>query len=141
MPLLFFDTFLHDKTEAMQFKTICCSYLCIGVALSMPSFDHGSLHDGSLLTFGEVLTPRAGPFEIRGVQGGRKKRYIIERQEPNTCSKKCTQKPICLPTLGQIIKDCKCEKCPTGIPALDGMSCQDNCPEGKEATASALFKR
>ncbi|KAF2824662.1 hypothetical protein CC86DRAFT_395146 [Ophiobolus disseminans] len=37
-----------------------------------------------------------------------------------------------MPTLGEIIKDCKCQKCPTGVPAVGGSSCQDNCPSGQE---------
>jgi hypothetical protein len=97
---------------------------------AMPSFDHGSFNDGSLLTFGSILHPRSEPFEIRGVYGGRKKRYIVEREAPSSCSKECKEKVICLPTLGNIIKDCKCQKCPTGVPALDGKSCQENCAKG-----------
>jgi hypothetical protein len=99
--------------------------LLIHTISSMPSFDNDSFKDGSLLTFGSVLHSRAEPYEIRGVHGGRKKRYIVEREEPSSCSKEV----ICLPTLGNIIKDCKCQKCPIGVPALDGKSCQDNCPQ------------
>ncbi|KAH8711914.1 hypothetical protein GQ44DRAFT_626345 [Phaeosphaeriaceae sp. PMI808] len=78
-----------------------------------------------------MLDSRSGPFEIRGVYGGRKKRYIVEREE-TACFRTCKEKPICLPTLGEIIKDCKCQKCPTGVPALDGGSCEENCPNGHE---------
>ncbi|KAH7346963.1 hypothetical protein BKA66DRAFT_614464 [Pyrenochaeta sp. MPI-SDFR-AT-0127] len=92
----------------------------------MPSFDHSSL-----LPLGSVLNTRSLPFEIRGVYGGRKKRYIVERDEA-ACSRECKEKPICFPTLGEIIKDCKCQKCPTGVPALDGNTCEENCPQGQE---------
>ena len=43
-------------------------------------------------------------MEIRGVYGGRKKRYIVERAAP-ACSKECKEKPICMPTLGEVIKE------------------------------------
>lgn len=98
----------------------------------MPSFDHGSL-----IPLGGVLQPRSFPLEIRGVYGGRKKRYIVEREEA-ACSKECKEKPVCLPTLGEIIKDCKCQKCPTGVPALDGKTCEENCSQGM-VTSLALF--
>lgn len=111
-------------------KPMACLYLLIGIALSIPSFDHGSFDDGSLLPIRGAFMPRAAPFEIRGVQGGRKKRYIVEREEPSACSKECSQRPVCLPTLGEVIKDCKCKRCVSGIPAPDGKSCQENCPEG-----------
>ncbi|KAF2824666.1 hypothetical protein CC86DRAFT_296063 [Ophiobolus disseminans] len=95
----------------------------------MPSFDHGSFDGASLLPLGGILNARSEPLEIRGVYGGRKKRYIVERQESSAC---CKEKAVCLPSLGQILKDCKCQKCPTGFPALGGTSCQDSCPEGQE---------
>ena len=101
--------------------------LLAGTTLSMPSFDTGSFEDGSSLNLGGILTPRSGPFEIRGVYGGRRKRYIVERQE-----KCCKVKVFCKHTLGQFINDCKCEKCPNGFPALDGKSCNENCPEGSD---------
>jgi hypothetical protein len=123
----------HDMASSSVFKVLTCLSLLIGTALSIPSFDHGSFDDGSFLALGSFLHPRSEPFEIRGVYGGRKKRYIVERQEPSACPKECKQKPLCMPTLGEIVKDCACQKCPTGIPALDGKSCQDNCPQGKLA--------
>jgi hypothetical protein len=110
-------------------RALTCLCLLTGTTLSMPSFDHGSFDDGSLLRLGGSLTPSTGPIEIRGVYGGQKKRYILEREEA-ACSRECREKPICLPTLGEIVKDCKCQKCGTGIPALDGNSCQDDCPDG-----------
>ena len=93
----------------------------------MPPFNHGSFDSGSILPLGGVLNVRSEPLEIRGVYGGRRKLYIVERDEDSAC---CKEKVICLPTLGQIIKDCKCQKCDKGVPALGGSSCQDNCPEG-----------
>lgn len=98
--------------------------LLTGLTYGMPSFDVAPF-----LSSGGIFMPNTFPMEIRGVHGGRKKRYIIEREEPS-CSKECKEKPICLPTLGEIIKDCKCQKCGTGVPALDGSSCEENCPEG-----------
>jgi hypothetical protein len=120
-----------DATMAADtlLKALAMVCLLVGTTLSMPSFDSGSFDDGSLLNLNGILTPRSEPFEIRGVYGGRKKRYIVERKA--AC---CRQKPLCLPTLGQFIKECKCEKCPTGIPALDGLSCTENCPEGTVTT-------
>jgi hypothetical protein len=113
------------------FKVLTCLCLLTRTALSIPSFDHGSFDDGSFLALGSFLHPRSETFEIRGVYDGRKKRYIVERQEASACSKECKQKPLCMPTLGEIVKDCACQKCPTGIPALDGKSCEENCPQGK----------
>lgn len=111
------------------------SSICLLAELtsSMPSFDHGVFDDGALLPLGGILAPRSEPIEIRGVYGGRKKRYIVEREETSKC---CREKVICFPSIGQILKDCKCQKCPTGFPALGGTSCQDNCPEGKDAFVS-----
>jgi hypothetical protein len=111
-------------------KSLCLLWLLAQTAFSMPSFDHGSFDDGSLLAFGSVLHPRSEPYEIRGVYGGRKKRFIVEREEPSSCSKECKEKIICMPTIGMILKDCKCQKCPTGVPTIDGKSCQDDCPQG-----------
>tara|TARA_R110002003_G_scaffold9_5_gene392 strand:- start:25449 stop:25853 length:405 start_codon:yes stop_codon:yes gene_type:complete len=115
-----------------RLKALVCLYLLTRTTFSMPSFDHGSFDEGSLLRLGGILYPRSEPFEIRGVYGGRKKRYIVERDEPSACSKECKEKPICMPTLGEIIKDCKCQKCPlNSIPGIGGSSCEENCPEGK----------
>ncbi|KAH7090486.1 hypothetical protein FB567DRAFT_617949 [Paraphoma chrysanthemicola] len=45
----------------------------------------------------------------------------------------CKEKVICFPTLGEIIKDCKCQKCPlNSIPGVGGNACEENCPEGQE---------
>jgi hypothetical protein len=111
-----------------MFKALVCISLLASPTFSMPSFDHGSFEGAALLALGSVLKPRAEPFEIRGVYGGRKKRYIVERDEPRSC---CKETLICWPSVGMILKDCKCQKCPTGFPALGGNSCQDNCPDGK----------
>lgn len=118
---------MASDTKSKALVSLC---LFMGSTISMPSFDHGSFDSGSILPLGGMLNTRPQPLEIRGVYGGRKKRYIVERDEPNACSSECRNKPLCLPTLGQIIKDCKCQQCPTGVPALDGKSCQDNCPDG-----------
>jgi hypothetical protein len=105
-------------------QLLSCMLLLAGTSLAIPSFDHASLSP-----FGNVLSPRTFPMEIRGVYGGRKKRYIVEREEP-ACSKECRNKPLCFPTLGEILKDCKCQKCGTKVPTLDGSNCEDNCPQG-----------
>jgi len=108
-------------------KALVCLGLLAGTTVSMPSFDQGSFDSGSILPLGGILNARSdGPFEVRGVYGGRKKRYIVERKE--AC---CKNKPICLSVVGEFIKDCKCTKCPAGkVPAPGGASCQDNCPQG-----------
>jgi hypothetical protein len=39
---------------------------------------------------------------------------------------------ICLSVVGEIMdKNWKCKKCPTGVPAIDGKTCQDDCPSGE----------
>ncbi|KAH5220169.1 hypothetical protein HBI25_187400 [Parastagonospora nodorum] len=117
---------MPDKISSTSLRLLAPLLLLTYVCHAMPSFDHGSLSP-----LGSVLNPRSFPIEIRGVYGGRKKRYIVERDAP-ACSKECKEKPICIPTLGEIIKDCKCQKCPTGVPTLDGNNCEENCPKGQE---------
>jgi len=56
------------------YKALVHLFLLVHTTQSMPSFDHGSFDSGSLLALGSVLNPRSEPFEIRGVNDGRKKR-------------------------------------------------------------------
>jgi hypothetical protein len=58
------------------YKTLVIFCLLARPTQSMPSFDHGSFDSASVLALGNVLNPRSEPFEIRGVYGGRKKRYV-----------------------------------------------------------------
>jgi hypothetical protein len=110
-----------------------CVIFLAGTSFAVPSFDHTSLS-----SFGSVLSPKTFPMEIRGVYGGRKRRYIVERDEP-ACSKECRNKPPCFPTLGEIVKDCQCQKCGTKVPTLDGKNCEDNCPQGTACYTSLLY--
>jgi hypothetical protein len=105
-------------------------YFFVSRILALPSLDHTSFDDArKLRALGSMRDPSIGDLVIRGVHGGRKKRYVIERQD----NRKCCRGKICLSVMGEILdKDCKCRKCPTGVPALDGKICQDNCPDGKK---------
>jgi hypothetical protein len=109
-------------------------YLCVffGTTVSRPSTDYGSFDDVSILPLGGMLHARSEPIEIRGVYGGRKKRYIIEREEPSkACKIKCSglvdtvQKAKCFPPKYWNKKKCKCEDCPLGRKV-----CNDDCPKG-----------
>ncbi|KAF2749770.1 hypothetical protein M011DRAFT_456536 [Sporormia fimetaria CBS 119925] len=93
------------------------------------SFDHIRFDDlSSAGAMGTLRNPTVGNLVIRGVSGGRRKRYIIKREEDRLC---CRDK-LCPSVLGQILdRDCSCKKCPTGVPALDGRTCQENCPQGQ----------
>jgi hypothetical protein len=94
--------------------------------LANPSADSLSPLDSHALS---LLHARSSPLEIRGVYNGRKRRYIVERQDD---SRKCCKEKLCLTLMGQILdENCKCEKCVTGFPALDGKSCQEDCPDSK----------
>jgi hypothetical protein len=110
------------------------SFLCVfvGTTVSRPSIDYGSFDDGSLLPLGSMLHARSEPIEIRGVYGGRKKRYIIERDETaKACRRKCSsdadklKKTMCLLPKMWSSKKCKCIKC-----ALGRKTCDDECPKG-----------
>lgn len=115
------------------YKTLLIFCLLARPSHSMPSFDHGSFDSASVLALGSVLNPRSEPFEIRGVYGGRKKRFIVQRDEPSSC---CKGKVTCIPSIGQILKDCKCSKCPPGLFPAFGTDCQDKCPDGMEIPSS-----
>lgn len=98
-----------------------------GLSFAMPSSNDGLDLDAILPLHG-MLSPRSEPLEVRGVYGGRKKRYIVERAAP-TC---CTNNMKCNATTGEHLdNDCKCTKCKTGnFPTTDGRSCTDKCPHG-----------
>ncbi|KAI8935008.1 hypothetical protein NX059_008674 [Plenodomus lindquistii] len=98
----------------------------------MPSIDHIPIDRLSMWNPHKELRASFAPLEIRGVYGGRKRRYVIERAEGGSCPRECKKKIVCLPTLGEVLNDCKCRKCPTGFPALDGKSCAEKCPDGQE---------
>jgi hypothetical protein len=119
----------HRKMLRSPFlQLLALSLLLSGATRAIPSIEHDALDDRGILPLGGVLDPSAQHLEIRGVVGGRKTRYILEREE----KKKCCRKKLCLSVMGEILdKDCKCKKCPTGVPALDGRSCQDACPAGR----------
>lgn len=104
------------------------AFLIIVVPIfAIPPVDRGGLIGRDILPMGGILSPRGGILEVRSVYGGRKKRYIIEQR----AKKQCCREKICLSIMGEILdKDCKCKKCPTGVPALDGKSCQNDCPQG-----------
>lgn len=124
------STMPYNISFGAVFILLACSLSLTVTTVAMPSMVQFSNDTGSVSSVHDMLDARSDPLEIRGVYGGRHKRYILERADAGSCSRECKEKPICLPTFGEIIKDCKCQKCPTGVPALGGDSCQDTCPEG-----------
>jgi hypothetical protein len=106
-------------------KSLTTLLFFIAPALAVPSIENLSFDSNAL----SLLHARSGPLEVRGVYGGRKKRYLIERQDS---TRSCCREKLCLTVIGQILDhNCKCEKCVTGFPALDGRSCQEKCPDGE----------
>jgi hypothetical protein len=117
-------------------KALGCLCVFVGTTVSRPSIDYGSFDHGSLLPLVGMHQARSEPFETRGVYGGRKKRYIIEREEPaKACKKKdkkcdtpeevASKKLLCLPGNGFDIRQCKCVKCKPGR-----ATCEDDCEQG-----------
>jgi hypothetical protein len=81
-------------------------FYLIGSSAAAPSVSEEL--EGSVLPFGAIDNPGSEHLVIRGVVGGRKKRYVIERQE----KKKCCREKMCLSLKAEIMdKDCKCKKC------------------------------
>jgi hypothetical protein len=109
-------------------KALVWAPLFGGISLAMPSSNDNGLDLRAILPMNGMLNPRSEPLEIRGVYGGKKKRYIIETRAP----RQCCEKKKCKPTIGEFLNDdCKCAKCPAGkFPSKDGRSCLDRCPEG-----------
>lgn len=97
------------------------------VTLSIPSLSHNSSDEGGILPHDGVVNPSTDKNRIEDVYMSRKKRYITERGEGSCCRKE----PNCSYVRGEIVKDCKCKKCSTGVPAFDGISCTPNCLEGE----------
>jgi hypothetical protein len=106
-----------------------------GVSLAMPS-SNNDLNLRSILPLNDLLIPRSEPLEIRGVYGGKKRRYIILPRASSTCCKK----PKCKATIGEFLdENCKCAKCKAGtFPSIDGLLCTDKCPQGKSSARSLL---
>ncbi|KAF2874713.1 hypothetical protein BDV95DRAFT_615994 [Massariosphaeria phaeospora] len=101
---------------------------------TIPAISNADLDGFGLLPYGGVVSRSTGThLEIRGVVGGRKKRYIIERAESKKC---CRDKPFCRNLLGEIMdKNCKCNSCGIGkVPNLAGTDCTDDCPQGSQKT-------
>ncbi|ORY14931.1 hypothetical protein BCR34DRAFT_598835 [Clohesyomyces aquaticus] len=90
--------------------------------------EYGAFDGNSIFSLGGVLNPRTDNYEIRGVHGGKKKRYVIAKRAKG---RKCCGSKIYLSVMRETLdKNCKRKKCPTGVPSLDGESCQDKCPDG-----------
>lgn len=108
-----------------------------GSSLAIPSSNDG-LDLNGLLPLNGMLSPRSEPLEIRGVYGGRKKRYIVERAAPTCCSnnKKCNA------AIGEYLDNsCKCKKCGPGkFPTADGRLCADRCPDGGKSLHCAMCR-
>jgi hypothetical protein len=124
-------------------RALSCLCVFVGTTVSRPSVDYGSFDGDSLLPLGGMLHARSEPIEIRGVYGGRKKRYIIERgTTPNACKKKCNaaeallKSKLCFPGtyFDKSDSKCKCVKCKAGRP-----TCEDDCEQGN-ATILDLCK-
>ena len=88
---------------------ILAVFLSVRPLLAVPSIVNEDLN-GQLLPFGaSVINSDSDHLAVRGVVGGRKKRYVIERDEERRC---CRQKQ-CLSLKAEFLdKDCKCNKCP-----------------------------
>jgi hypothetical protein len=126
-------------------RALGCLCVFVGTTVSRPSIDYGSFDDASILPLGGMLHARSEPIEIRGVYGGRKKRYIIERDEPpKACKKKdkCDfveqqfKSKFCIPGtyFDKSDKKCRCVPCKKGRP-----TCADECDQGN-ATMLKLWK-
>lgn len=62
----------------------------------------------------------------------------LQKRADNQC---CKDK-FCLSLLGEILdKNCKCKKCTTGVPTLDGKDCQKECPSGEFLPHGQNFNR
>ncbi|KAF1999307.1 hypothetical protein P154DRAFT_577029 [Amniculicola lignicola CBS 123094] len=100
-------------------------------SFAIPSISNGGFDGSSLLPYGGILNPSSGRLEIRGVVGGRKKRYIIEREGAKSC---CKDK-LCKSLLGEILeKNCKCKACPLGQVPFSASQCKNECPSGTVKT-------
>ncbi|KAF2175663.1 hypothetical protein K469DRAFT_701579 [Zopfia rhizophila CBS 207.26] len=123
--------------------------LLAGNSFAAPSFSSGNLDSLSLVPIGGHLDLRglnalnAPSLEIRGVVGGRKKRFVVVRaEEKDACcpDSKCSRAKNEITTKG----DCKCKTCPAGTkPNTRGDKCEksepneeDNCPKGKKRQAN-----
>ncbi|KAH7109472.1 hypothetical protein B0J11DRAFT_499781 [Dendryphion nanum] len=112
----------------IRFQIIFLScYFLISQIFCGPSVSAPEFNGLNLIPYGGIKAPSTGHLEIRGVLGGRKKRYIFKREEPGRA---CCREKFCLSLLGEILdKDCKCQKCPIPkVPELSGKDCQDECP-------------
>jgi len=128
--LLSDDTIPCKMSRGALFNFLVCSLSLAVTTIGMPMTAPFSIRNGSMISAYDKIDVGSHPLEIRGVYGGRKRRYIIEKAKPGSCPHKCKEKPICLPTFGEIIKDCRCQKCLTGVPDPRGNFCQETCPEG-----------
>ena len=110
-------------------RALSCLCIFVGTSVSRPSIDYGSFDDGSILPLGGMLHARSEPIEIRGVYGGRKKRYVIERAPaPNPkacCVNGKKEKEKCKAPKTWNSRKCKCLKC-----AVGKKDCDDECPKG-----------
>ena len=81
---------------------------------AIPSSSYSDIDNDALLALGGTVFLRAEPLEICGVYNGRKKRYIVDRDE----RRKCCRDKICLSVMGEILDKDPKGKCP-GDTVLD----------------------